>query len=147
MLPLIIITCAEVVGTVGRGRKGRSAQVAERTETITKTSERGRGRGRRGGVRRRRQRSAQTHSRGEASGVQGNQHSTTTTSRPVEERPWSLAPSEILVWPFVGNVGPNIPISADPTELFLQLFTPQLLDDIVTETNRYASLYLATSQW
>ncbi len=51
----------------------------------------------------------------------------------------------MLTRPFILSVGPNVPISPDPTELFLQLFTPELVEEIVTETNRYAALCLSTA--
>lgn len=42
---------------------------------------------------------------------------------------------------FQNQYGPCIHLG-DPTETFLALFTPDLLDNIVRETNRYAEQYL-----
>ncbi len=47
--------------------------------------------------------------------------------------------------PFTQAVGPTIALEADPVETFMSLFTPALLDEIVTETNRYAALCLTTT--
>ena len=46
------------------------------------------------------------------------------------------------VQPFYMSVGPTIPLEEEPTATFSALFTPQLLDRIVVETNRYATLCL-----
>ena len=73
---------------------------------------------------------------------QGNGSSTSRTGRDQEERQWSSTSAEVLVRPFIQNVGPTLPMSSDPAELFLQLFTPELIDTIVIETNRYAVLCL-----
>ena len=50
-----------------------------------------------------------------------------------------------MVEPFERDIGPTIPITADPTDMFLQFFTPQLIQHITTETNRYAATCLSTS--
>ncbi len=43
---------------------------------------------------------------------------------------------------FTQETGPTVQVGANPTELFLSMFTPELIDDIVQETNRYAALCL-----
>lgn len=53
--------------------------------------------------------------------------------------------SEVVVEAFGQAVGPTIPTSSDPTEMFLAFFTPELIDQIVVETNRYASLSLSST--
>ena len=49
------------------------------------------------------------------------------------------------VQPFSGNAGPTFPLEEDPAAIFLALFTPQLLEHIVVETNRYATLCLTST--
>ena len=53
--------------------------------------------------------------------------------------------AEVVVEPFERDIGPTIPVTADPTDMFLQFFTPQLIQHITTETNRYAATCLSTS--
>ena len=43
------------------------------------------------------------------------------------------------------NVGPTFPLEEEPVAIFSALFTPQLLDHIVVETNRFATLCLTTT--
>ena len=43
------------------------------------------------------------------------------------------------------NVGPTFPLEEEPVAIFSALFTPQLLDHIVAETNRYATLCLTST--
>ena len=62
-----------------------------------------------------------------------------------EEEQWSSSLSTITVEPFVEDTGPTVAISADPTELFLSIFTPQLIEYIVVETNRFASICLSAT--
>ena len=62
-----------------------------------------------------------------------------------EEDQWSSSLSDIIVEPFEEDTGPTVAISADPTELFLSFFTPQLMEHIVVETNRFASLCLSAT--
>ena len=58
---------------------------------------------------------------------------------------WSKEPTDVVVQPFVMDVGPTFHLSADPMEVFITLFTPELIDLIVRETNRYAALCLAAN--
>ena len=58
---------------------------------------------------------------------------------------WSKEPSDVTVQPFTMDVGPTFELSADRTEVFLHFFTPQLIDFIVQETNRYAALCLSST--
>ena len=37
------------------------------------------------------------------------------------------------------RVGPTFSTGSNPTEMFLKFLTPELIDHIVVETNRYAS--------
>ena len=46
---------------------------------------------------------------------------------------------------FTRLTGPRVPVSSNPTEMFLSFFTSQLIDHIVVETNRYAAVCLAAS--
>ena len=57
---------------------------------------------------------------------------------------WSSEPSAVDVMPFINEVGPSIPLSS-PTETFVTLFTPELLQVIVSETNRYAKQCLSVA--
>lgn len=134
-----------------RSRRGRGRGAQEGSTTASGRGKRGRGGGRKTG-----QRSEAVQTEEETSEEQGEARERrrgtrrqgrgtrqrTSTGAVTEERQWSLTPDEVLVRPFVGSVGPTAPISADPTELFLQLFTPGLIDEIVRETNRYAALCL-----
>ena len=47
--------------------------------------------------------------------------------------------SEEAVEPFDRETGPKFPISSNPTDVFVSLFTTELIDHIVSETNRYAA--------
>ena len=58
---------------------------------------------------------------------------------------WSKEPSDVTVQPFTMDVGPTFELSADPTQVFLHFFPPQLVDLIVLETNRYAALCLSST--
>ena len=62
-----------------------------------------------------------------------------------EEQEWSSTLNNVVVEPFERDTGPTIQISADPTDLFLKFFTPQLIQHITAETNRYAASCLASS--
>ena len=57
---------------------------------------------------------------------------------------WSCEPSEVTVQPFTMAVGPTVPMSADPMEMFSHFCTPELVDLNVLETNRYATLCLSS---
>ena len=57
---------------------------------------------------------------------------------------WSSEPSAVDVMPFINEVGPSIPLCS-PTETFVTLFTPELLQVIVSETNRYAKQCLSVA--
>ncbi len=69
--------------------------------------------------------------------------SQTRSSRSVGEENrdgWSSEHSEVTVQPFTRDVGPTFQLSAVPMEVFLEFFTPELIDHIVQESNRYAAL-------
>ena len=54
-----------------------------------------------------------------------------------------MIPSQVHVNPFVEPVGPTVPVSRDPLEMFSVFFDSEVLDLIVQETNRYAHQVLA----
>ena len=66
--------------------------------------------------------------------------------RPLQDRPWTTLGTPIDVAPFTQVVGPNFTVPDDPAGLFRVLFTPELLQGIVTETNRFASQCLSSAQ-
>ena len=53
--------------------------------------------------------------------------------------------TDIVVELFERDTGPTIPVSPDPTDMFLRFFTPDLIRHIAAETNRYAAACLARS--
>ena len=55
-----------------------------------------------------------------------------------EQSCWSDGGQDVTMVDFTKNVGPTITISASPLQIFLHIFTVDLLELIVTETNRYA---------
>ena len=59
-----------------------------------------------------------------------------------KEEEWSSNLTSMRVEPFTTLTGPTVPISANPTEMFLSFFTSQLINHIVIETNRYAAACL-----
>ena len=59
-----------------------------------------------------------------------------------EESEWSSTLTDISVEQFDRDTGPSISISSCPVDVFLSFFTPQLIDHIVTESNRYAAACL-----
>lgn len=82
--------------------------------------------------------SRRSRGRGRSSGHSGS-------DGPAREKRWSDRGTSVDVQPFSMNVGPTIPLGGDPTDMFLALFTPQLLDHVVVETNRYATLCLSST--
>ena len=99
----------------------------------------GRGRGGRG-------RGGRGKRRGDGSGGRGANGSTTLSlSSPGEQEEWSNTLTDIVVGPFERDTGPTIPVSPDPTDMFLRFFTPDLILHITAETNRYAAACLARS--
>ena len=53
---------------------------------------------------------------------------------------WSSSLTSITIPPFSSPVGPTIDIPESPIDTFDLMFTPDLLDDIVQETNLYAKV-------
>lgn len=49
---------------------------------------------------------------------------------------WSSDPTPVTVEPFQGSPGPTHPISNDPLEMFSCFFSNELMEQIVSETNR-----------
>ena len=47
------------------------------------------------------------------------------------KRVWSSIFGDVSVEPFIQPVGPTVPVTNDPTEVFLQFFTPELIEHIV----------------
>ena len=100
---------------------------------------RGRGRGSRRGGRGSR--------RGGRSSTRGGRKTTPgrRDQHPEEEEQWSSNLTSVRVEPFTRLTGPKVPVSSNPTEMFLSFFTSQLIDHIVVETNRYAAVCIAAS--
>ena len=90
-----------------------------------------------------RESSRQARGRGSYRARGGHHH--TSAAPAAGEREWSTTFSEVAVEPFIQTTGPTVPISSDPTEVFLQFFTPDLIEHIVAETNRYAAECLAAT--
>ena len=62
-----------------------------------------------------------------------------------EQNEWSSEFSQVDVEPFTEPVGPTISLGSEPLETFLSLFTPALIEHIVVETNKYATLCLTST--
>ena len=90
-----------------------------------------------------RESSRQARGRGSYRARGGHHH--TSAASAAGEREWSTTFSEVAVEPFIQTTGPTVPISSDPTEVFLQFFTPYLIEHIVAEANRYAAECLAAT--
>ena len=58
---------------------------------------------------------------------------------------WSETATDITVNEFTESLGPTFPLSSEPVDAFLELFPEQLINVIVTETNRYAAECLLAS--
>ena len=56
-----------------------------------------------------------------------------------------MIPSPVTVKQCTTPVGPRVPTSRDPLEMFSHFFDHGLLSDIVRETNRYAAQCLAAA--
>ena len=74
----------------------------------------------------------------------GEQSCHEATGGSAEEKGWSEG-SSVQVQPFSMNVGPTFPLEEEPAAIFSALFTPQLLDHIVVETNRFVTLCLTST--
>ena len=103
---------------------------------------RARGRGGRGRSRGGRGRSRGGRGRGRGRGQGGSRDSRGHGVDP--DSNWSSEPSAVDVMPFINEVGPSVPLSS-PTETFVTLFIPELLQVIVSETNRYAKQCLSVA--
>ena len=57
-----------------------------------------------------------------------------------DDREWASSGAPVNVAPFTEVVGPNFTVQDDPASTFLMLYTPELLEHVVTETNHFASL-------
>ena len=55
---------------------------------------------------------------------------------------WASAASPVDVHPFAQPTGLAVQTTGDPSDLFALFFTPEIIQSIVVETNRYAALRL-----
>lgn len=62
-----------------------------------------------------------------------------------EQNEWSSEFSQVDVEPFTEPVGPTISLGSEPLETFLSLFTPALIEHIIVETKKYATLCLTST--
>ena len=131
-------------GAGGRGGSavGRGSARGRGGSAVGRGGARGRGRGTgdRGGSAGGRGSSARSRGRG----VRGHDHGSDQDG-PAGENSWSDTGSSVNVEPFTMDVGPTIPLGEDPSDIFMTFFTPQLLEYIVTETNRFACQYLSAT--
>ena len=58
---------------------------------------------------------------------------------------WTTSPTEIQLQPCTQPVGPTVPVSQDPLEMFSLFFDDEVVGLITQETNRYAQQVLAGS--
>ena len=58
---------------------------------------------------------------------------------------WSKKLKPVRIPPFITPVGPLVPIPDTPVAIFEMFFTPNILDEIVTQSNRYAQQVLGQS--
>ena len=58
---------------------------------------------------------------------------------------WTLTPSHITVVPCSAPVGPRVPTSRDPLEMFQHFFDDEIISLIVRETNLFAAQSLAAA--
>ena len=58
---------------------------------------------------------------------------------------WSMIPSSIAVEPFTAPVGPQVPTSRDPLDMFSNIFDESLLSEIVHHTVLYAAQCLSAA--
>ena len=66
-------------------------------------------------------------------------HNTHTPTNTDNCTSWSSILNPVTIKPFRSPVGPTIPISASPLEVFQLFFSEDLMENIVRECNRYAS--------
>ena len=59
---------------------------------------------------------------------------------------WSPVATRVDVRPFVQPVGPTVAMPDNPLDTFMLFFTPEIIDLLVRETNRYASQCLEGTQ-
>ena len=126
-------------GGRGTGRRRGARQQYPSTpsplEPTVMSTARGGGRGRGKGTRR---------GRGRSQG-RGQQQARESESGEEEGNEWSSESSSVVVEPFNQAVGPITTVEANPVDTFTSLFTPALIDHIVSETNRYAALCLTST--
>ena len=58
---------------------------------------------------------------------------------------WSMIPSPVAVEPFIAPVGPQVPTSRDPPDMFSNFFDESLLSEIVHQTILYAAQCLSAA--
>ena len=64
---------------------------------------------------------------------------TTPDITPLTPTSWSRTLKPVTIKSFTSPVGPTVPISASPLEVFELFFSPDLMKEIVAESNRYAN--------
>ena len=70
-----------------------------------------------------------------------------TTSHQPTSSSWSTTLSPVSVAPFTQQVGPTVPISSDPVEVFELFFTPDILALIIDQTKIYAGQVLGEEKY
>ena len=65
---------------------------------------------------------------------------TPSTSNSNAPPKWSSTLKPVTISPFVSSVGPTVTIPDSPREVFELFFTPDLLQTIMDENNRYSTL-------
>ena len=77
--------------------------------------------------------------KGGARGRGGRRGGGRRASRPTQDdREWASSGAPVDIAPFTQVVGPTFTVHEDPARIFLRLFTPELLELEVAETNRFA---------
>ena len=100
-----------------------------------------------GVVHRQRSRSRGARGRGKRVGRGGRGRGVAVRGRPqLQDRVWTTSGTPVDIAPFIQVVGPNFAVLDDPVGIFRKLFTPELLQHIVTEMNHFASQCLSTSE-
>ena len=71
----------------------------------------------------------------------------TTSHQPTSSSSWSTTLSPVSIAPFTQQVGPTVPISSDPVEVFELFFTPDILSLIIEQTKIYAGQVLGEEKY
>ena len=70
-----------------------------------------------------------------------------TTGPTAQSTKWSSTLHPVTIDPFTSPVGPTVPISASPLEVFELFFSSDLLEEIVDQSNRYANQVLGDEEF